>query len=90
MASDVRLKEQLPDLTDLIVETYSSEDKINHLAAPNWLRILWAVKWRSRCLKINRMIKLAALKPPLEAWKTAQSGQWTVFWLPGRLHQQTA
>ena len=31
MASDVRLKEQLPDLTDLIVETYSSEDKINHL-----------------------------------------------------------
>ncbi|MGC6441537.1 MAG: serine O-acetyltransferase EpsC [Rubripirellula sp.] len=31
MASDVRLKEQLPDLTELIVQTYSSEDKINHL-----------------------------------------------------------
>lgn len=31
MASDVRLKEQLPDLTELIVQTYTSEDKINHL-----------------------------------------------------------
>ncbi len=31
MASDVRLKEQLPRLTDLIVKTYTSDDRINHL-----------------------------------------------------------
>ena len=31
MASDFRLKEQLPDLTDRIVETYSSVGTINHL-----------------------------------------------------------
>ncbi len=31
MASDVRLKEQLPDLTDHIVETYAEMDTINHL-----------------------------------------------------------
>ena len=31
MASDVRLKEQLPELTEMIVRTYSSEDKIKHL-----------------------------------------------------------
>jgi serine O-acetyltransferase len=31
MASDVRLKEQLPELTKRIVETYTSVGKINHL-----------------------------------------------------------
>ena len=31
MASDVRLKEQLPDLTDRIVETYAEVGTINHL-----------------------------------------------------------
>ncbi|MBX3415715.1 MAG: serine acetyltransferase [Pirellulales bacterium] len=31
MASDFRLKEQLPDLTERIVDTYSSDDKIHHL-----------------------------------------------------------
>lgn len=31
MASDVRLKEQLPDLTDRIVETYADVGTINHL-----------------------------------------------------------
>ena len=31
MASDVRLKEQLPDLTDRIVETYRQFESINHL-----------------------------------------------------------
>ena len=31
MASDVRLKEQLPELTELIVQTYTAEDTINHL-----------------------------------------------------------
>ncbi len=31
MASDVRLKEQLPDLTDRIVETYTKVGTINHL-----------------------------------------------------------
>ncbi|MEK6236727.1 MAG: serine acetyltransferase [Planctomycetales bacterium] len=31
MATDVRLKDQLPNLTDRIVETYSSVDKIHHL-----------------------------------------------------------
>ena len=31
MASDVRLKEQLPELTDRIVETYSEVGKIHHL-----------------------------------------------------------
>jgi serine O-acetyltransferase len=31
MASDFRLKEQLPRLTDAIVRTYNSRDRINHL-----------------------------------------------------------
>lgn len=31
MASDFRLKEQLPELTDQIVATYTADDKINHL-----------------------------------------------------------
>lgn len=31
MASDVRLKEQLPNLTSSIVATYTNDDKINHL-----------------------------------------------------------
>lgn len=31
MASDFRLKEQLPRLTDAIVETYNARDRINHL-----------------------------------------------------------
>lgn len=31
MASDVRLKEQLPRLTEQIVQTYSAGDRINHL-----------------------------------------------------------
>ena len=31
MASDFRLKEQLPDLTTAIVETYTPDDQINHL-----------------------------------------------------------
>ncbi|MCG8648736.1 MAG: serine acetyltransferase, partial [Pirellulales bacterium] len=31
MASDVRLKEQLPELTELIVSTYTPDDAINHL-----------------------------------------------------------
>jgi serine O-acetyltransferase len=31
MASDVRLKEQLPDLTNSIVATYTAADRINHL-----------------------------------------------------------
>lgn len=31
MASDFRLKEQLPDLTSAIVETYTPDDQINHL-----------------------------------------------------------
>ncbi len=31
MASDFRLKEQLPDLTNAIVGTYTREDRINHL-----------------------------------------------------------
>lgn len=31
MASDIRLKEQLPQLTDEIVATYTPEDAINHL-----------------------------------------------------------
>jgi len=31
MASDVRIKESLPDLTDRIVATYTPEDAINHL-----------------------------------------------------------
>ncbi|QDV70316.1 Serine acetyltransferase [Rosistilla carotiformis] len=31
MASDFRLKEQLPELTDRIVATYTADDKINHL-----------------------------------------------------------
>ena len=31
MASDVRLKEQLPELTAAIVATYTRDDKINHL-----------------------------------------------------------
>ncbi len=31
MASDVRLKEQLPRITDMIVGTYTPEDRINHL-----------------------------------------------------------
>jgi serine O-acetyltransferase len=31
MASDVRLKEQLPNLTQRIVETYTPGDRINHL-----------------------------------------------------------
>ncbi|MGE3778805.1 MAG: serine acetyltransferase, partial [Pirellulaceae bacterium] len=31
MASDVRLKEQLPDLTERIVRTYSDVPTINHL-----------------------------------------------------------
>lgn len=31
MASDVRLKEQLPRLTDAIVKTYTPTDRINHL-----------------------------------------------------------
>ena len=31
MASDFRLKEQLPRLTDAIVRTYTPTDRINHL-----------------------------------------------------------
>ncbi len=31
MASDVRLKEQLPSLTTAIVDTYTADDRINHL-----------------------------------------------------------
>ena len=31
MASDFRLKEQLPDVTNAIVDTYTSEDRCNHL-----------------------------------------------------------
>ena len=31
MASDVRLKEQLPDLTEAVVATYTPDDTINHL-----------------------------------------------------------
>ena len=31
MASDVRLKEQLPELTNSIVATYTAADRINHL-----------------------------------------------------------
>lgn len=31
MASDLRLKEQLPELTESIVETYTADDVINHL-----------------------------------------------------------
>ena len=31
MASDFRLKEQLPELTEMIVSTYTSDDAINHL-----------------------------------------------------------
>ncbi|HBE69877.1 MAG TPA: serine acetyltransferase [Planctomycetaceae bacterium] len=31
MASDFRLKEQLPNLTQQILETYTAEDRINHL-----------------------------------------------------------
>ena len=31
MASDIRLKEQLPNLTAAIVSTYTKEDRINHL-----------------------------------------------------------
>ena len=31
MASDLRRKEQLPELTDRIVETYTSLGSINHL-----------------------------------------------------------
>ncbi|MEM7473484.1 MAG: serine acetyltransferase [Planctomycetota bacterium] len=31
MASDARLKEQLPDLTSAIVSTYTADDQINHL-----------------------------------------------------------
>ena len=31
MASDLRLKEQLPELTEEIVATYTPEDSINHL-----------------------------------------------------------
>lgn len=39
MASDVRLKEQLPQLTESIVDTYTPDDAINHLghcALPNY------------------------------------------------------
>ena len=31
MASDLRLKEQLPDLTEQILKTYTPDDKVNHL-----------------------------------------------------------
>lgn len=31
MSSDVRLKEQLPDLTEAVLATYTADDKINHL-----------------------------------------------------------
>jgi len=43
MASDVRLKEQLPELTKKIVETYSSCDKISHLGhlpLPNYEAVI--------------------------------------------------
>ena len=43
MASDVRLKEQLPELTKRIVETYTSVGKINHLGhvpLPNYEAVI--------------------------------------------------
>ncbi|MEM8671314.1 MAG: serine acetyltransferase [Planctomycetota bacterium] len=43
MASDFRLKEQLPTLTEKIVATYTSEDSINHLGhcpLPNYSAIV--------------------------------------------------
>ncbi|MEM9644479.1 MAG: serine acetyltransferase [Planctomycetota bacterium] len=43
MASDFRLKEQLPRLTERIVSTYTSDDAINHLghcALPNYQAII--------------------------------------------------
>ncbi|MEL6897611.1 MAG: serine acetyltransferase [Planctomycetota bacterium] len=46
MASDVRLKEQLPRLVDQIVGTYTPDDPINHLghcALPNYQAIITAL-----------------------------------------------
>lgn len=43
MASDFRLKEQLPDLTDRIVDTYTRMDNINHLGhcpLPNYDEVI--------------------------------------------------
>ncbi len=47
MASDVRLKEQLPELTKRIVETYSEVNKINHLGhcpLPNYEVVVEAIE----------------------------------------------
>ncbi len=47
MASDLRLKEQLPDLTDRIVETYTSLGTINHLGhcpLPNYEVIISTIE----------------------------------------------
>ena len=47
MASDVRLKEQLPDLTDRIVQTYMEVSSISHLghcALPNYDVIVTAIE----------------------------------------------
>jgi len=46
MASDFRLKEQLPDLTDRIVATYDEHDPINHLghcALPSYKAVIEAI-----------------------------------------------
>jgi serine O-acetyltransferase len=47
MASDLRLKEELPALTDRIVETYATVDKINHLGhcpLPKYEEVIAATK----------------------------------------------
>ncbi len=47
MASDLRLKEQLPELTNRIVQTYSEVGKINHLGhcpLPNYEVIVEAIE----------------------------------------------
>ena len=47
MASDLRLKEQLPDLTQRIVETYSEVGTINHLGhcpLPNYEVVVAAIE----------------------------------------------
>jgi len=47
MATDIRLKESLPELTERIVKTYSNVDSINHLghcSLPNYDTIIAAVE----------------------------------------------
>lgn len=47
MASDVRLKERLPELTDRIVSTYAEVNSIHHLGhcpLPNYEVIIWATE----------------------------------------------